>query len=179
MTEQQKQFIEGAALAIRAHLQALNMEERGLGTYSEMFAERLRNLPTPVWRYDQEAAMFAAYLLGKLEEANGCTLETMIEAAMKAECRTAKCAMGHRDFLREFASAIALEAIGAGASRFDDHARFELPVTGWCSALILNDYDDGTPAECSLALPCQIHGGKMLIVPSIEFTYQPEGACTP
>lgn len=79
--------------------------------------------PTP-----QYALLSAAILLGKLEQANGCELATIAQAAHIADhagdLAGENCSFD--DFVREFASAVALEALGHGVSWFDDHEEFSL-----------------------------------------------------
>jgi hypothetical protein len=179
LTEQQKQFIEAAALALTERCETCGRTFEGVSTatghaYHGDGHHPFRAPDLVACRY------VAAYLLGKMEQANGCTLETIIEAAMKAECRTAKCAMSHGDFIRDFASAIALEAIGAGKSWFDDHEQFKLPEG-------CGHQPKGGPRWVDGPYFCRTHGGQadfhgvypctgLLVVPSIEFTYRPEGA---
>lgn len=134
--------------------------------------------PTP-----QYALLAAAELLGMIEQANGCGLAIIIEAAKRADCASdvqtgIKLAHEHGEScteveIAEFASDCAMMALGTGVSWFDDHAEITLP--------------HGKPAHFTSAdgsircTRCQLNpdlcpctGGAPFVVPSYEFEYQEE-----
>lgn len=101
--------------------------------------------PTPDY-----ARLEAAILLGKLEAANGAGLAVIVEAARKAD-------NDQPIDVEEFASDVAMMALGHCVSWFDDHARFSIDrACGGCS---LHDRSGGM-------MP---HPFK---VPHVEFTYE-------
>lgn len=97
--------------------------------------------PTPDY-----ARLEAAILLGKLEQANRCELAVIFKAAMDADHEDADTdhsdamtaggvpvglhanCTDHDELLREFASDVAMMAIGSGVSWTDDHEAFEVPA---------------------------------------------------
>lgn len=199
---QDRLFIESAARVMWADAWARHeeqeieeMEGAEQGSCNLFGGRNVADLAPPTPQY---ALLEAARLLGKIEQANGVRLAVIIEAARKA-CSAAECSDNQgrlcsaaipfeehqEDFVREFASDIALEALGHGVSWFDDHERFELPDTssnsGYCkecgeSVLYINH---SPVSECRNCTYRELHHafkapGRPFIIPTIEFEYLSE-----
>jgi hypothetical protein len=148
--------------------------------------EELTSIAPPTPQY---ALLCAARLLGTLEQANGSGLTVILESARKVETAMAALSCDHTEGgqvcrahdglkidVREFASAIALEALGHGVSWFDDHERFDVPARpediGLCEVC-------GHRESSSLHKSEEMRGAHRFrqrrsefTIPKIEFEYQ-------
>lgn len=128
ISDLERQFIEGAGRALTERCRHCRQDLRAAECVRPYADGVTLHEPVVAFR-DHELA--GSRLLGMLEQANGSNLRKIIETAYSAEeagpgsvyIRTLSTGIPP-EFVAEFASAIALEWLGAGVSWFDTHERF-------------------------------------------------------